>query len=98
MTLFELLVVETEEYPQVCWGVTGSDLPGAELHFSTLSLSTGLSTSSPSGKGGAWRGQEAGRRRVGQGAPPLGLPAPNLPQGQPPLLLSSLDVVRKSSE
>ncbi|KAJ6654181.1 hypothetical protein lerEdw1_007278 [Lerista edwardsae] len=50
LTLFELLVVEMEEYPQVCWGVTGSDLPGAELHFSTLSLSTGLSTSSPSGR------------------------------------------------
>ncbi|XP_066466338.1 mitogen-activated protein kinase kinase kinase kinase 2 isoform X1 [Tiliqua scincoides] len=50
LMLFELLVVETEEYPQVCWGVTGSDLPGTELHFSTLSLSTGLSTSSPSGR------------------------------------------------
>uniref|UniRef100_A0A670JI86 Mitogen-activated protein kinase kinase kinase kinase n=1 Tax=Podarcis muralis TaxID=64176 RepID=A0A670JI86_PODMU len=50
LTLFELLVVETEEYPQVCLGVTGTDQPGAELHFSTLSLSTGLSTSSPSGK------------------------------------------------
>ncbi|XP_061462606.1 mitogen-activated protein kinase kinase kinase kinase 2 isoform X2 [Rhineura floridana] len=50
LTLFELLVVETEEYPQVCLGVTGSDQPGAELHFSTLSLSTGLSTSSPSGR------------------------------------------------
>ncbi|XP_033030352.1 mitogen-activated protein kinase kinase kinase kinase 2 isoform X2 [Lacerta agilis] len=50
LTLFELLVVETEEYPQVCLGVTGTDQPGAELHFSTLSLSTGLSTSSPSGR------------------------------------------------
>ncbi|XP_042295919.1 mitogen-activated protein kinase kinase kinase kinase 2 [Sceloporus undulatus] len=50
LTLFELLVVETEEYPQVCLGVTGSDQPGTELHFSILSLSTGLSTSIPSGR------------------------------------------------
>ncbi|XP_054846542.1 mitogen-activated protein kinase kinase kinase kinase 2 [Eublepharis macularius] len=50
LSLFELLVVETEDYPQVCLGVTGSDQPRAELHFSTLSLSTGLSTSSPSGR------------------------------------------------
>ncbi|XP_072840184.2 mitogen-activated protein kinase kinase kinase kinase 2 isoform X1 [Pogona vitticeps] len=50
LTLFELLVVEMEEYPQVCLGVTGSDQPGTELHFNTLSLSTGLSTSSPSGR------------------------------------------------
>ncbi|XP_063002262.1 mitogen-activated protein kinase kinase kinase kinase 2 isoform X2 [Elgaria multicarinata webbii] len=50
LTLFELLVVETEEYPQVCFGVTGSDQPGAELHFSTLPLSTGVVTSSPSGR------------------------------------------------
>ncbi|XP_032089835.1 mitogen-activated protein kinase kinase kinase kinase 2 [Thamnophis elegans] len=48
LSLFELLVVEAEEYPQVCFGVTGSDQPGAELHFSVLSLSTGHTTSSPS--------------------------------------------------
>ncbi|XP_013919368.1 PREDICTED: mitogen-activated protein kinase kinase kinase kinase 2-like [Thamnophis sirtalis] len=48
LSLFELLVVESEEYPQVCFGVTGSDQPGAELHFSVLSLSTGHTTSSPS--------------------------------------------------
>ncbi|KAL7978300.1 hypothetical protein Chor_014839 [Crotalus horridus] len=52
LSLFELLVVETEEYPQVCFGVTGSDQPGAELHFSVLSLSTGHTSSSPSSKKG----------------------------------------------
>uniref|UniRef100_A0A8D2LGF2 non-specific serine/threonine protein kinase n=1 Tax=Varanus komodoensis TaxID=61221 RepID=A0A8D2LGF2_VARKO len=50
LSLFELLVVETEEYPQACFGVTGSAQPGAELYFSILSLTSGLSTSSPSGK------------------------------------------------
>ncbi|KAF7238625.1 Mitogen-activated protein kinase kinase kinase kinase 2 [Varanus komodoensis] len=49
LSLFELLVVETEEYPQACFGVTGSAQPGAELYFSILSLTSGLSTSSPSG-------------------------------------------------
>ncbi|XP_044304451.1 mitogen-activated protein kinase kinase kinase kinase 2 [Varanus komodoensis] len=50
LSLFELLVVETEEYPQACFGVTGSAQPGAELYFSILSLTSGLSTSSPSGR------------------------------------------------
>ncbi|KAJ7307446.1 hypothetical protein JRQ81_009466, partial [Phrynocephalus forsythii] len=50
LALFELLVVETEEYPQVCLGVTGSDQPVMELHFNIFSLTTGLSTTSPSGR------------------------------------------------
>nr|XP_060614305.1 mitogen-activated protein kinase kinase kinase kinase 2 isoform X2 [Anolis sagrei ordinatus] len=50
LTLFELLVVEAEEFPQVCLGVAGSDQPGTELHFSILSLSTGLCTATPSGR------------------------------------------------
>uniref|UniRef100_A0A8D0H7W5 Mitogen-activated protein kinase kinase kinase kinase 2 n=1 Tax=Sphenodon punctatus TaxID=8508 RepID=A0A8D0H7W5_SPHPU len=45
LSLFELLVVETEEYPQACLGVTDSDRPGQELHFSILSLSTGARSS-----------------------------------------------------
>uniref|UniRef100_A0A8C8SDP4 Mitogen-activated protein kinase kinase kinase kinase n=1 Tax=Pelusios castaneus TaxID=367368 RepID=A0A8C8SDP4_9SAUR len=49
LNLFELLVVETEEYPQVCVCVVDRDQPGQELDFNVLSLSTNscLSIESP---------------------------------------------------
>uniref|UniRef100_A0A8C3IJR9 Mitogen-activated protein kinase kinase kinase kinase n=1 Tax=Chrysemys picta bellii TaxID=8478 RepID=A0A8C3IJR9_CHRPI len=45
LSLFELLVVETEEYPQVCVRVVDRDRPGQELEFNVLSLSTNSSLS-----------------------------------------------------
>ncbi|TFK12119.1 catenin alpha-3-like [Platysternon megacephalum] len=45
LSLFELLVVETEEYPQVCVRVVDRDQPGQELEFNVLSLSTNSSLS-----------------------------------------------------
>ncbi|XP_075795350.1 mitogen-activated protein kinase kinase kinase kinase 2 isoform X1 [Pelodiscus sinensis] len=43
LSLFELLVVETEEYPQVCVCVVDRDQPGQELEFNVISLSTNSS-------------------------------------------------------
>uniref|UniRef100_K7F6Y4 Mitogen-activated protein kinase kinase kinase kinase 2 n=1 Tax=Pelodiscus sinensis TaxID=13735 RepID=K7F6Y4_PELSI len=52
LSLFELLVVETEEYPQVCVCVVDRDQPGQELEFNVISLSTNssLNIDSPAGK------------------------------------------------
>uniref|UniRef100_A0A8C4VT76 Non-specific serine/threonine protein kinase n=1 Tax=Gopherus evgoodei TaxID=1825980 RepID=A0A8C4VT76_9SAUR len=47
LSLFELLVVETEEYPQVCVRVVDRDRPGQELEFNVLSLSTRSQCVSP---------------------------------------------------
>ncbi|XP_038266751.1 mitogen-activated protein kinase kinase kinase kinase 2 isoform X1 [Dermochelys coriacea] len=53
LSLFELLVVETEENPQVCVRVVDRDRPGQELEFNVLSLSTNSSLSTEPSADGA---------------------------------------------
>ncbi|XP_034632278.1 mitogen-activated protein kinase kinase kinase kinase 2 isoform X2 [Trachemys scripta elegans] len=53
LSLFELLVVDTEEYPQVCVRVVDRDRPSQELEFNVLSLSTNSSLSTEPSADGA---------------------------------------------